>query len=303
MGKTAANIEHYLDPKNDKEYLKDLLFGINNCYLSKETVTFMIVAAKRKGFLVKVGGLFAYISFNHFAWSYPSIEFWRNAAKSMVGHYFTGKIYKVQENPISIQVDAKGQKFNPPNLIKYAKYRGVVLRKTNYGFFVDLGGHFHWKFGAIVGLVHNATFLNGIQDANWKVGDEIETLFQGYNDKNQPILGDNRDHGKWSNGELLDLIGTIQRVTVKLDEDKHPTFYVLNAHEATIPIKKEFYPGFRTRAKKYLYSLKDRDVINCEVVKINSKKNSFVLKLCIDPPAKSLKTLSESAKWVQKENT
>lgn len=249
-------------------------------------LTFRIVEPKERGFLVKVGGLFAFVSFKHFGWSYPSIEFWKNASNSIVGKIFKGKIHNIKENPISIQIDAKEQKFENPNLEKHSKYRGIILRKTKYGFFVDLGFHFNWKFGSILGLIHISTFTNESGYDNWKGGHEIEIVFQGYNKNNQPILGDNIERGKWTNGEMEKFIGTIQKVSVLINENGKSEFYVLGEHKATIPIKKEFYPNFRTTVKKYIYGLKNGEILDYEIIKINRKKDSFVLKLIIEPPTK-----------------
>jgi len=260
LGKTTENIEYYLDSKNDKDYLQDLLLNIKESYTNQENLTFRIVEPKEKGFLVKVGGLFAFVSFKHLGWSYPSIEFWINASNSLVGNFFTGKIHNVEENPISIQIDAKEQTFDKPNLKKYAKYRGVILQKTKYGVFVDLGFNFNWKFGSILGLIHKSTLINESDYDNWKVGE-------------------------WSNGEMDKLIGTIQKVSVLINENGKSEFYVLGEHKATIPIKKEFYPNFRTTAKKYIYGLKNGEIIDCEIIKINKRKDGFVLKLLIEKPA------------------
>lgn len=285
MGKTAENIEYYLDPKNEKDYLQDLLLNIKEAHTSQENLTFRIVEPKEKGFTVKVGGLFAFISFNHFGWSYPSIEFWKNASNSLVGSYFTGKIHNVEENSISIQIDAKEQIFNKPNLVKFSEYRGVIVQKPKYGIFVDLGLHFNWKFGSLLGLVHKSTLINQTDYENWNVGEQITTLFQGFNENEQLVLGDNRERGKWLNGEMDKLINTIQKVSVVINENGKSEFYVLGEHKATIPIKKEFYPNFRTTAKKYIYGLKNGEIIDCEIIKINKRKDGFVLKLLIEKPA------------------
>jgi len=284
LGKTGENIEYYLDSENDKDYLQDLLLNIKDAYINQQSLTFRIIEPKEKGFLVKVSGLFAYVSFKHFAWSYPSIEFWKNVSNSLVGSYFTGKIQNVEENPISIQIDAKGQEFGHPNLEKYAKYRGVILQKSKYGVFVDLGLHFNWKFGTHLGLIHKSTLINESDYDNWEIGEEIITQFQGYNEKSQLILGDNRERGKWTNGQMDKLIGTIQKVSVEINEDGKSEFYVLGEHKARIPIKKEFYPNFRTTIKEYVYGLKNGEIIDCEIISINNKKDSFVLKLIIEPP-------------------
>ena len=284
MGKTTENIEYYLDSKNDKDYLQDLLLNIKEAYTNQESLTFRIVEPKEKGFIVKVGGLFAFVSFNHFSWSYPSIEFWKNVSKHLIDIFFTGKIHIVEENPISIQIDAKEQKFGNPNLEKYAKYRGVILQKTKYGIFVDLGLHFNWKFGSLLGLVHKSTLTNKSDYDIWNVGDEIITLFQGFNENEQLVLGDNRERGKWWNGEMNELIGTIQKVSVLINENEQTEFFVLGEHKAIVPIKKEFYPNFRTTAKKYTYGLKNGEIIECEIIKINKRKDCFILKLLIEPP-------------------
>jgi len=80
------------------------------------------------------------------------------------------------------------------------------------------------------------------------------------------------------------LIGTIQKTTVSINESGKLEYFVLGKHKATVPIKKEFYPNFRTTAKKYTYGLKNGEIIDCEIIKINRKKDSFVLKLTIEPP-------------------
>lgn len=284
MGKTTENIEYYLDPKNDKDYLQDLLLNIKKAYTNQESLTFRIVEPKEKGFTVKVGGLFAFVSFNHLGWSYPSIEFWKNVSNHLIDNFFTCKIHNVEDNPISIQIDAKEQKFRNPKLEKYAKYRGVILQKTKYGVFVDLGLHFNWKFGSLLGLVHKSTLTNKSDYDNWNAGNEIITLFQGFNENEQLVLGDSRERGKWSNGEMDELIGTTQKVSVLINENEQTEFYVLGKHKAIVPIKKEFYPNFRTTAKKYTYGLKNGEIIDCEVIKINKRKDCFILKLLIKPP-------------------
>lgn len=284
MGKTTENIEYYLDPENDKDYLQDLLLNIKEVYANQESLTFQIVEPKEKGFTAKIGGLFAFISFNHFGWSYPTLEYWKNVSKSLAGSYFTGKIHNVEENPISIQIDAKEQIFDKPNLEKYGEYRGVIAEKPKYGIFVDLGLHFNWKYGSLLGLVHKSTLLDQTDYENWNVGEQITTLYQGLNENGQIVLGDNRERGKWLNGEMDKLIGTIQKVSVVINENGKSEFYVLGEHKAGIPILKEYYPNFRTTAKKYVYGLKNGEIIDCEVVKINKRKDSFVLKLLIEKP-------------------
>lgn len=283
MAKTKENIEYYLDPKNDKDYLQDLLLNIKDSYEKEEIITFRIIELKEKGFVVKTKGLFAYVPLNHFAWSYPTIEFWKNVSHYLIGNYFRGKIHNISENPISILINASIQNFDEPDLEKLTKYQGVILHKAKYGIFVDLGFHFNWRFGSLFGLIHKSTLINESDYDNWNVGEKITTVFQGFNEDGKLVLGDNYERGKWINGEMDKLIGTIQETKVVRNQEIRPEFYVLGEHKARIPISKKFYPNSKSAVREYLNKLENGEIINCEVIKINTKKDAFILKLLNEP--------------------
>ncbi|WP_026808550.1 S1 RNA-binding domain-containing protein [Arenibacter latericius] len=282
MSKTTEYIKIDAD-SNDDDYLQRLLMNLKKAYANQERLTFRIVEAKAKGFTVKVGGLFAYVSFKQLSWSYPSLDYWHNVSNYLVGNYFRGTIYKFEENPISIHIDATQQTFEYPKLMEGARYRGVILQKTKYGVFVDIGVHFKWKFGSILGLIHKSTLVKESDYDHWREGKVIVVRFQGFNKDGHPQLRDNRDRGKWCNGETDQLIGTIQNVSVVIGKEGQPEFYVLGKHKAIIPVRREIYPNSISRLKEFVYNLKDGEEINCEVLGINKRKDSFILKLLLEP--------------------
>lgn len=267
---------------DEKDYLKKLFENVKYAFENNRKLTFKIVEPKEKGFVIQVGGLFGYISYYHMPWKYNSLEYWQNASDFLIDHFFVGKIHVLNENPISIFIDAKGQKFRKPELTEFTNYRGVVLHKSNYGFFVDIGLHFDWKFGSLLGLVHKSTLINETDYDNTNVRNEIKVMFQGYNQDGQLVLGDDRERGKWNTGAMNKLVGTVQNVNVVINKDDRHEFYVQGEHKARIPILKEYYPNFKTTAKKYIYGLKNGQTIKCEVMNINKKRNSFVLKLLFE---------------------
>ncbi len=273
----TGNSESNHNPQNDKAYLQDLLLKIKQAYANQERVTFRVVEPKEKGLVAKVGGLFAFVSYRHMGWQYPTIEFWENAAPHLVGSYFTGNIHHLSEHPISIRIDAKHQDFGNPPLEMYGEYQGVVVKKAKYGVFIDLGVHFNWRFGSLLGLAHHSSLTNESDYHNWNGGDLVTTLFQGYNENGQFILGDDLERGKWLNGELDEWVGTTQKVTVSIDDTGWVEYYVLGIHQAKISLKKEYYSDAKA-AKKYVNGLKNGAVIDCEIVKINKRKCYFVLK-------------------------
>ena len=38
--------------------------------------------------------------------------------------------------------------------------KGVIINKTNYGIFVDIGYNFNWWCGSLVGMLHKSNFEN-----------------------------------------------------------------------------------------------------------------------------------------------
>ncbi len=64
-----------------------------------------------------------------------------------------------------------------------------------------------------------------------------------------------------------------------MNENGQTEFYVSGKHKGKIPIVKEFYPNPRTIIKKYAYGLKNGEVIDCEVIRINKRKDCYILKL------------------------
>lgn len=279
----TIHTEHDPQDENNKINLNDLMYNIKEAFIAQKGLTFRIVEPKEKGFSVKVGGLFAFVSYNHFAWSYPTFEYWKNVADKIVGCYFIGKIYKITNSPISILLDAKEQNFTIPTLKQSVYYKAVVLQKTNYGIFLDLGLHFHWKNGSIVGLIHNSNMSNPTDYNQWGGGDEVTTLFQGFNENGKLVLGDSWESGKWLNGEMDELVGTIQKVHVVTSGNGKTVFYVLGKHMGKLPMLHEFYPTSIPTIRQYIYRLQDGDLIDCEVIRINSKKDCFILRLKFDP--------------------
>lgn len=271
MEKTTENIEPQNNSVQEKAYLKNLLSPIKTAYTNKENVAFKIVATTEKGFSVKVGGLFAFVSYYHFCWAYPSTKFWQHAAKHLVGSFFTGKIYKLTVAPISIQINASQQQFSNKHLKRYNAYTGVILQKTTYGVFVDVGVHFNWEFGSLLGLVHKDNLLNPADYNSYTVGYKITTEFQGFDENEQLVLGDNRERAKWWNGDLAKLINTTQNATVLINNKNQAEFYVLGKYKAIVFTKP------KTNKKSPTQNYKNGEIIPCKILNISKRKYCFVI--------------------------
>jgi hypothetical protein len=86
--------------EEEENFLLKLITNIEFLEESKKNVPFRIIEVKEKGFLVKVGGLFAYVSFHHMPWRYTSNENWKAVSKFLIGKSFFCNIYQVKRNPL-----------------------------------------------------------------------------------------------------------------------------------------------------------------------------------------------------------
>jgi len=264
--------------EKDKSYIQDLFKKVQFLFEQKKEVYFTIVEGKNKGFLVKVSGLYAYVPYQFMPWRYFSLSNWQNLANSLNGKTFKGSISQLEEAPIRIVIDARKQTFKAPELSSNHKYKGMVIQRAEYGLFVELGMHFDWKHGSMVGLLHKSVFREPLSFAGVVEGREIIVTFQGYNKEGKMILGEIWEEAKWLTKEIEEFVGTKQEVTV-MSIDGKKVFFVKGVHKAIAPITKLWYPNDKGMAKEYKNNLQDGQVIYCEVLKISKRKDCFVIRL------------------------
>jgi len=269
-----------LDSFKGKEYVVKLAENLETLQKNNKKVSFIIVQKKSKGFTIKVGGLFAYVSYFDMPWTYSQNNpCWNAIANFLVGKVFFCHISQITRDPLSIVVDAKIHQFKEVELIEKQEYKGIIISKAAYGLFVDIGYHFNWKFGSIVGLIHrsNTEYLSYIESKS--VGKEITSIFYGYNGDGAIMLGDQHFQKEWHTGEINELLGTTQEVRIIIEKDGKRTYLVNDKYKGAFLIAKSTYSGLRDKARKFLNSVPHNEVIPCKVTKISRKKNCLMLVL------------------------
>lgn len=265
--------------KDNREYLTELIENLEYTQQHNRIISFTITSLKNKGFTVKVGGLFAYVSFQHMPWIYQNNEHWRIMSRKLIGQKFFCQIYKLEKKPIRVSIDAKIHRFENLEFIEKIEIEGIVISTREYGLFVEVGGFYDWKYGSCIGLLHK----NNTQDfetfKNYDIGDEISTYFHGFNQEKGLILGDKLAEIEWFTKELKELIGTNRDVVVTMNEHGNRSFFVDDKYEARLPITKKYYEGNNgTKVKKLLRKIKNNEIINCEIVGIDYKNKQLIVK-------------------------
>jgi len=262
----------------DKSYLKTLVSNLELYYQRNNTISFLITQAKQKGFIVKVGGLFAYIPFHYMPWQYKRIESWRIVSNTLIDKKFYCKVKAIEKDPIKIEINAKIHICKELVYHQKTAVLGLVIGRTKFGIFVEIGAFYHWEYGSCIGLLHRNNMADQDFFNSVRVGNEISTFFHGFSRNHQIILGDASIDKVWSTGELDTLINTIQPVTIVISEHGNRSFFVKGKYEAILPISKLFYPNTSiSKIKSALKQYKNNDTIRCKILKIDYSARKMIV--------------------------
>jgi len=272
------SIEKIFKKQPDKKvWLDKLIDNLETKLLEDASVPFKIVELKREGFVVKVSGLYAFVLFNFMPWKYSNINYWTSVSPTLIGKVFYCKIHSIKKinSTFSIMINGNILQFKKIELIIGENYRGIVLEKVGTGIFVDAGFHFDWRFGSFVGYMHHSQFDSVELFTRCSVGDEIDVLYQGLNEKGQTVYSQTNEMAEWNEGIPQDMVGQIVLVYVIRDEDDKKTKLLVNGKYKGRLI---YSFGSKQSIRKMKNSLKEGTIIHCEVIGFNEKNHILKLK-------------------------
>ena len=263
-----SNKKNY-QPTLQDDYLPKLVDGIERQIENGGNLPFIIADIRERGFIIKIGGLYGFVSYLHMPWKYRNIDSWQAVFPTFKGKIFFCKIFHLEKNPLSIIVNGEIPQFKKYDLIENENYKGIIIQKTSIGLFIDIGYNFNWECGSIVGMLHKDNFDTDEAFNQTKTGDIIETTFWGYNENKQPLLGINSQLKEWLTREIDKFIGEIFAVKVVKINDNVINYCIADKYNATLPITRTIYGAQRTHIKNAVKQLCNGDIINCEVIHIN----------------------------------
>lgn len=278
----SDRLKKFLGISDNKSYLVALVNNLEQQRYDHKTLPFRIFGSKEKGFVVKTGGLFAYASFYHMPWDYPRQEDWQTIFPYLKDRTFYCKIHSIRKEPLFILIDGKIPQFKQPVLNLNDLYLGIVLRKTSYSLFVDIGFHFDWECGSLTGWIRRSGFENKTLFDQTVVGQSTEVLFLGYDDRNQCIFGSKPVEQEWFTGELASRVGEMVWVKVSKQADERPVFRVEGKFAATMLVSNKLYPGKRVIVARAIANLSDGEIIRCEILSLNERSRKIQIKWALD---------------------
>lgn len=271
-------VKKILNIHDDKSYVSKLIDSFEALKESGDNIPFKITAIRAKGFVIKVGGLYGYISFNHMPWQYENINSWPIVFPVIKGRIFFGKTYRFNRDPLSIILNGEIPQFKKPDLTINEEYAGVIIHKTGYGLFIDFGYHFNWDCGSIVGMVHKSHLRLLEAFESLEVGQIFKTFYLGKNERDQHSFGNIDVSEEWLNGQVDELVGKIVPVNVITFHQGKRSYLIDKKFNAELPLSLSIYPKNYMLVKIAMKSLRNGDFIHCEVLDANHINKTLLLK-------------------------
>ena len=273
--------EILVEKSTEKHYLENLIDKLRHLQENDKTISFIIKEPSKHGFVIKTGGLFGYIQFKNFPIIYRNSQIWKVVSPLLLEKKFYGKIKNIKTNPISVELFGKVHLFEKLELEKEKPYRAVIVHKNGFGMNIELGSYFEWKYGSILGFVHKLSFIEEDSFEKLKVGDEITTYFQILTFHKDQVFGERSEENAKDLSQVEKLIGSTQKVKIRIEENGKRLYQLENKFYGNIPIAEIHYGNKinRQKIRAFLKTLETGNEIYCEVIGLMAKKQKFILRV------------------------
>ena len=263
-----------------KEWFDKHIENLEAQSLEDINLPFKIIELKKTGFLVKVSGLYAFVSFNSMPWKYSKFSYWTSIAPKLIGKIFFCRIHSIKKEALSIIINGEIPQFKKTEILIGENYRGIIIEKIRSGIIIEIGYHFNWRCGSFVGFLHKSQFNSVELFSSCSVGDEIEILYCGLNEKGQLVYSQIKEVCDWINDIPQDIVGQIVLVHVVRESfEEEAKFLVSGKYNGKIILQKsDSFPGGEKKVRKIISKLKDGEIIHCEVIGIMGTKRILNLK-------------------------
>ena len=274
------NLSSKSNSNEDTSYLNKLAERLDDKKEEGVSIPFKILELKNKGFIVKVGGLPAYVSFNHMPWKYEDHMMWRIVFPYIVNKRFYCKVHSIQtqDNSLSVVIDGDVPQLSSPDFIIDNKYKGLILQKFKNGLYIDLGYHFAWKCGSIISTIKRYKFDSKEVFDALEEGQILDIYYWGNDEKDRFIIGVNNEFKEWHSGQLDEIVDDIVTAKVTVSETGERSYIAKGMYNASLPIIKSIYFEKKQQVRAAVNNLIDGDCIQCRILKADKVHKQLRLK-------------------------
>ncbi len=262
------SIQRLFQRRNEDKWISSGLDQLEKHRESFDTVPFTLVELKKEGFQAKVNGLYAYIHFSHMPWKYPTADVWKAVAPSLIGKRFFGKIHQIERSTNYVLLNGEIAQFKTAALTREHDYQGLIVGKSRFGLSIDIGYHFGWKYGSIIGFLPQSKFAEYQQTRDFWLGQEITTMYLEPNLQGQPVFSNQREAREWETQRPQQLVGQIRWAKVIRDPViKTASFFIDGKFKTRLLFANQAdAPRYQKPIQDALKALRHGQIIHCEIV-------------------------------------
>ena len=280
FGNTIVPISKY-------KWFEERISLIKQLYKSKEKTHFTLIGLRLNGFIAKTNGLNAYIVFNKMPWAYSDNKSWEIVSPYLYGELFDCEIDKLSINPFSFTLDGTVKQFKKAELKENIEYEGVIIKKGNTYLVIDIGYHFNWECGSIIGVLNKSNFLFSNLNPEFDPGHTIKIKYDCTFENRHICLKKDFNKNFWQSLHIKSLLGLIVDVRYYKNEDFYDEFWVKDRYKGLLAFSYDVYGEALNEVIELKNNLEINEIIQCEILAVNPIIGYFTLKWMA--PTKSYK--------------
>ncbi len=262
----------------DYELILERIEMIRYMYENSEKTLFSIKKIMPDGFIVVSNDFENYVLFKDMPWTYYNVEYWGVIAPFLYNKLFYGTIKSFTKNPFEFALTSIEDQFEKAELNYDIDYEGVIIKKDLTYLLVDLGYHFNWKCGSIIGILNKSSFLYSNFNPDFEVGNLIKIKYNGTFDNGQVKLIKDKDTVFWSNLDIKDFSGLVVDVRYYKNTLNYYEFWVKDRYKGMLAFEYGVYGEDLIEVLELRNNLRNNDVIKCLIISINPFIGYFSLK-------------------------
>ncbi|MEI8202819.1 MAG: hypothetical protein WCH34_07395 [Bacteroidota bacterium] len=220
----------------------------------------------KTGFMVSVYGLFCFVPFRYTPWEYYDNEFWDIVFDKLKTKVFYGLVLKQDDALLTFSLNSRIPQFKKAFFDPNADYSGIVLEVKSNLLKVELGYHFNWECGSIIGTYYKDYNMPERLIKLFSKGDIIVCSYKSKTEKGVLL----KKASKFLIKEPEDQISLIGKTVdaLVLKTGNIPKVLILNSYTAKIQLTRGAYSNaifhyFEDEIRK----LRKGDTMRCKIQK------------------------------------
>lgn len=257
---------------------------LQQVYENQTNIPFKIIGINEKGFVARIYGFKAFVSFHHMPFYYENNQAWEFLFPLFKEILFFAKIYAIIGEGECYLLNANISQFKTVELNHKTSYKGIIIHKTSSYCLIEMGASFNWKYGSIKGLLPNSKLDQIIYLKDLNIGDSVSVYVYDKHQKGGYLVQGAISSRDWETASIWELLDkkAIAKVTF---HGKKRVYIVDGKYKGNIIIDKKSYKNsifLRHAVKGMVNRLQEGEEIHVQVIRINENLQTLELRWIID---------------------